>query len=351
MVRRAPINIVIPMAGLGTRFSKEGYTTPKPLINILARPMISWLIGNLQIEEEDNLFIALQRQTEESFKISGKLRDEFPSIRMNFILIDGLTRGAAETLFLITRDMSITDLEKPTISLDCDTIYFCDVLKDFRELKPGQGCCFHFEDTGNTAIFSYLKTGVGNNRIIDVEEKKKISRKANTGAYGFPSGIVLRKFLHEFLLRPTPLLGEFYTSAVVSSMITAGFDFRAIYVPDFDCAGTPRQLLDFLERVKNRRELVQTRCVVLDLDSIPDLCGTVALTEEMVRNAIPPSSLNMIEGMKELGLHVELSVSNYMCTQEAIGNFALASSASREKAKKKGLLFSIGRDLEKAIGW
>ena len=44
------MNILIPMAGAGSRFEQAGYTFPKPLIEIHGKPMIQKVVENLNLE-------------------------------------------------------------------------------------------------------------------------------------------------------------------------------------------------------------------------------------------------------------------------------------------------------------
>ena len=49
--------ILIPLGGLGTRFSKNNYKLPKPLINVMGKPIIYWLLDNLNIKQDDIIII------------------------------------------------------------------------------------------------------------------------------------------------------------------------------------------------------------------------------------------------------------------------------------------------------
>jgi GTP:adenosylcobinamide-phosphate guanylyltransferase len=51
------MNIIIPIGGIGERFNKEGYFYPKPLINFLGKPLIFWLIDNLNLKENTEIHI------------------------------------------------------------------------------------------------------------------------------------------------------------------------------------------------------------------------------------------------------------------------------------------------------
>lgn len=244
------INILIPMAGLGSRFQKEGYILPKPLIDIVGRPMISWLIANLHICPQDTLYLAVQQNIDRQFGIVETLERQFPTISMKFITLESLTRGAAETLHIILKDMSVEELNRPTISLDCDTIYFTDILQSFRSLDADEGCCFYFNDHGDQPIFSYIEMNAATHRIESIKEKCAISQHANTGAYGFGNAVSLRKHLQAILVKDVPEIGEFYTSQVVEEMIGHNHVFRAIFVSDFVCVGTPQQLQSFIATLR-----------------------------------------------------------------------------------------------------
>ena len=54
------LNILIPMAGAGTRFQQAGYTFPKPLIEINGKPMIQLVVENLNVEA--NFIFVVQKR-------------------------------------------------------------------------------------------------------------------------------------------------------------------------------------------------------------------------------------------------------------------------------------------------
>ena len=74
--------------------------------------------------------------------------------------------------------------------------------------------------------------------VLDVREKQKISNHANTGAYAFASGQLLRRYCTEVLDGAVGVAGEFYLSSVIKRMITDGQAFKGIFVDSFVCVGT-----------------------------------------------------------------------------------------------------------------
>jgi capsule biosynthesis phosphatase len=201
------VNVIVPMAGGSEDFAKAGYRFPKPLVNLVGRPMLCWLLDSLKLQPVDTVFLAVPRQMEVEHAIERRLRDEFPHIDVRIVLLDFATRGAAETLFAVLQHMSQQELTRRTISMDCDNIYIADVLSQFRGLPPGVSATWYFDDDGEHALYSYLKLAdapppdsgscdasslSGYVFVHDVREKVAISHHANIGAYGFACGAQLK---------------------------------------------------------------------------------------------------------------------------------------------------------------
>lgn len=320
------VNVIIPMGGLGARFAKAGYIPPKPLIPIFGRPMLSWLVTNLRFAPGDVLYVALQQAVDDTYDIGGFLQREFEQAAtpyaaedcdgdggnnkpetmfvvppVEIVHLHGLTEGAAETLYKVTGACTTTtatngdedangngaDGEKhttngdndsdnikskgipqdrlhlKTISLDCDTIYFSDVLSKFRALPDGVGCSMYFSDptAKEKPIFSYIALDDAGH-VTAIKEKVAISTNANTGAYGFPSAGAFNTAFESMRRRGDSVskqLGEFYTSGVIADMVSAGVRFKGLFVNHFECVGTPDQLVAFFHKTAQGHRVVTQR--------------------------------------------------------------------------------------------
>ncbi|CAF1198959.1 unnamed protein product [Rotaria magnacalcarata] len=257
------MNIVIPMGGIGHRFSKENYRFPKPLIKIVGRPMLFWLLDHLDTKEDDVIYIGILVNLEKQFDIIQTLKMEYPKKTFEGIIIDFETRGAAETLFIILQSMEPDRLRRKTISLDCDTIYFKPIIEDFRRLPGNLNASFFFEDNGGKPIYSYLKLDENINEqacftVRDVCEKIMISNHANTGAYAFHSASILKQFCIRLLDEAVGHSGEYYTTSIIKLMMDHGERFVGIHVSldEFTCVGTPDQLNHFLKRLKTKESSI-----------------------------------------------------------------------------------------------
>ena len=92
------LNIVVPMAGQGTRFIKKGYTFPKPLIEVEHKPMIQWVVENIRPESEHRFTFICQREHHDKYALRELLLVLAPGC--NVVLTDGVTEGAACTVLL-----------------------------------------------------------------------------------------------------------------------------------------------------------------------------------------------------------------------------------------------------------
>ncbi|RCI16048.1 hypothetical protein L249_3173 [Ophiocordyceps polyrhachis-furcata BCC 54312] len=318
-----PLNVIIPIGGIGSRFAKHGYRYPKPLINIVGRPMIVWLLSNLKFKPGDTVWVAVNDEVDDDFHLGQLVSKSLPHIDHRILRLRHQTKGASETLYVISQSMTKRDLQKRTISLDCDTIYWTDILGQARRLPVDTGACFYFKDDGDKPVFSYIKLEARNglDYISDIQEKTAISKNANSGAYVFPSGQELKTKAAEMLdMRhlDNQEIGEYYTSKLVGHMIRLETAFTGILIrqDDFSCVGTPEQLQHFLRTIKSgecRLSVTgQKRRFCFDLDGtlvgFPDVAGDYATCPPIWRN------IRLLQELFEAGHHIIIQTARRMRT-------------------------------------
>ena len=131
------MNIIIPLGGKGERFSKNGYETPKPLIKIYEKSMIEYVLDNLNINNNDKIFIIYNKYLE-TYNFSKYINSKYPFI--NLIKIND-TKGAVETLFLgIDQILKNYTYNDKCLILDCDTFYTHDILTGIRNIDENMIC-------------------------------------------------------------------------------------------------------------------------------------------------------------------------------------------------------------------
>ena len=250
------MNIIIPIGGIGQRFKDEGYDMPKPLINVLGKPMIYKVIDNLKIESTDKIHIIYHNHLKE-FNFETLIKFWFPNKNISFIALDYLTKGASETVLKGLEKFTVKELQENVLILDCDTFYNEDIISKYKSCN-NKNVIFYFKDITPEPIFSYIT--FKNNIITDIKEKIKISDNANTGAYGFKSGEVLKKYCSDIL----SLDKELYISYVYNKMIIDGDIIQGSEIKDFHCVGTPLQLKVYCNQNKDKASELR---VCFDLDN------------------------------------------------------------------------------------
>ncbi|GKT43302.1 uncharacterized protein ColSpa_03483 [Colletotrichum spaethianum] len=300
--------------------------------------MLLWLIDNLSLQPGDTLWMAINEEVDDEFRIGQLVSKTFSKIDFRLLRLRHQTKGASETprweriadgflplqLFIVTQSMTKKHLERKTVSLDCDTIYWADVLQDIRNMPKGHGGCFYFPDVGDKPIFSYIKTEPtkdGLERIVDIQEKKAISNKANTGAYVFPSAAQLKSWAAENLDMKRPdgsEVGEYYTSQMIALMIQNGVPYLGMPVStkDFSVVGTPEQLKDLLKLLKtdtsNLPIKLKKRRFCFDLDmtlvGVPAVAGDYSTCPPIEKN------IRLVQQLYNAGHYIIIQTARRMRT-------------------------------------
>jgi HAD superfamily hydrolase (TIGR01509 family) len=261
------MNIIIPIGGKGERFSKCGYTNPKPLIPIFNKPMILHVLDNLRLSSQDKVFIIYYNIDVDVFEKS--ILERYPSVV--FIALSKQTSGAAETIYLGLQEILSCgqgrDICRKTMLLDCDAFYGQDVVSMFSTIDSCKNAVFYTKNTDLNPIFSYIvMDDLG--QISQIEEKQKISDNANTGIYCFSDIEILYQYAKQIVDLGIVVRGECYTSCIIAEMLKDGRIFMGIEL-DPACvfnAGTPLQLETYIR---------DTFVFLFDLD------GTLVITEDI----------------------------------------------------------------------
>jgi beta-phosphoglucomutase-like phosphatase (HAD superfamily)/GTP:adenosylcobinamide-phosphate guanylyltransferase len=259
------MNIIIPLGGKGERFLKNGYTQPKPLIQIFEKKMIEYVLDNLTYTDNDKLFIIYNHNLDDH-DFSKYIKNLYPFITT--IKIND-TKGAVETLFIgINYIIDNYNYHNKCLILDCDTFYTENIIDIFR--KSNDNMVFYTKNYEPNSIYSYIEFD-DEYTIKNIKEKTKISDNANTGAYAFTDIKTLHRYCRHVLDNNITFNNEHYTSCVISEMINNNISFKATELDD-KCVfslGTPIAVTDYVSR---------TYAFLFDLD------GTIVITDNIYYN-------------------------------------------------------------------
>lgn len=251
------INIIIPMGGIGKRFSDKGYFFPKPFIKVKGKPIIFWVIESLQKSGIDKIFIPYNKSLAK-FHFEEEISRAFPDLNIQFLKLKNDTKGASETVYRMLENMSLQDLEKPFFTVDGDNFYLCNLFDIIKDSKSNG--IVYFKDCQEKPIYSYINID-SEGYLTEIKEKIKISNNANSGIYIFQSGNLFIKYYSKI----KNIDGENYISRIYQEMVR-GKEIIKCYFMDRDkfvCLGTPEQTMDFSINTK----IKQKNRICFDLDN------------------------------------------------------------------------------------
>ena len=221
------LHIIMPMAGEGSRFLKEGWTTPKPLIELNGQPLFKHAISSVTDKDIQMKYSFIVRQEHiDKYQIDKGIRSFLPEA--NLFSVVKTTRGAVETCLIAENAIADDDA---VIVMDCDLEFrskkFMEIIKQILN-KPIEeatgGALVSFES--NEPRYSYAALGE-DGFVARTAEKEVISNHALCGAYFFASGRRFKQIAHLLLAEPAFTKPEYYVMRRAGSIYTEGFPCNA----------------------------------------------------------------------------------------------------------------------------
>lgn len=236
------MNVLIPMAGAGSRFSQAGYTFPKPLIEVNGKPMIQVVVENLNIDA--HYIFLVQKEHYEKYNLRQVLNLLSPGC--DIVQVDGLTEGAACTTLLAS---DLINNENPLLIANSDQVVEWDSNECLYAFGADaiDGGILTFKSTHPK--WSYAKLG-DDGFVSEVAEKNPISDNATVGIYYWKHGADYVNFANQMIANNTRVNNEFYVCPVFNEAIAAGKKIRIKEVSKMWGIGTPEDLNNYLENQK-----------------------------------------------------------------------------------------------------
>lgn len=237
-----PLHIIMPMAGEGSRFLKEGWTTPKPLIELKGIPLFKRAINSVHIDGVPMKYSFIVRQEHiNNYQIDKQIQSIIPNANVFSVL--KTTRGAVETCLIAE---SVINDNDGIIVMDCDlefqsTTYIKGIKKilshPIEEVNGGILVSFN----SNLPKYSYAE--VDNDfKVIRTAEKEVISTHALCGAYFFSTGKGFLTAAHKLLNEQNFSKPEFYVSLLFNYLLQNGETIQLAEMEEYHSFGTPEEL-------------------------------------------------------------------------------------------------------------
>lgn len=237
-----PLHIIMPMAGEGSRFLKEGFTTPKPLIMFKGKTLFQRAISSIEnIQAPKKYSFIVRKEHIEKFDIEKKIKELIPEAHI--FSVEKTTRGAVETSMLAK---DAIDMHDAILIMDCDLEFkskgynegITEILsKDIKDVDGGMLVSFKSCEPR----YSYAKTNK-DNIVIQTAEKEVISNHALCGAYFFSKAESFFYAANTLLHEANFSKPEFYVSLLYNYLLKNGETVKLAEMEEYYSYGTPEEL-------------------------------------------------------------------------------------------------------------
>lgn len=241
------INIVIPMAGAGSRFSIAGYNVPKPFIEFDNKMMIEHVLNSFKKINANFILILQEKFLTEQEKQIKKITGNY---NFKLVTVPKLTMGAAITALAAHKAINPN---YDIIFADSDNIFNPNDIENFvnnmREKKLVGGLLTF---KSNKPCYSYVRLDK-KGMLIETREKEVISEHAISGVYYFNNLSSFRDAVIDLIVCNDLTKGEFYMSNVYNHLKKTNTKIGIFDINHFDCVGTPKQLERYIEERKSAK--------------------------------------------------------------------------------------------------
>lgn len=238
------LNVVIPMAGLGSRFSNAGYKKPKPFIDVCGEPMIVHVMRSLKLGAANFILIARTEHLAAEAEAVQQIRRDFNA---KFIALDRTTEGAACTVLMAHR---LINNDHPLLMLNSDQVVDMaleDFVVDCMQRKL-DGSILTFPEPGRDPKWSYVRLN-DQDLVVEAKEKVALSDHATVGVYLFTRGRDFVESAIDMIALNERSKGEFYVAPVYNHAIAQGkrIGIYEIEQSQMHGLGTPEDLELYLK--------------------------------------------------------------------------------------------------------
>ena len=236
------LNIVIPMAGYGSRFKTEGYVLPKPLIDVAGKPMIQRVVDNLNLNA--TFIFIVQEEHARLYDLEAKLKSIVKGSDCHVIMLNGVTEGAACTVLtakhLINNDVPLLVANSDQyVEWSSNQFMYCASTAD--------GGILTFQDPEKSNKWSFVKTDK-DGWVQEVKEKQPISEMATVGIYHWSKGFDFVRNAEQMIAANDRVNNEFYIAPVYNYGVKEGKKYKVHNCARMWGLGTPQDLEYFLNK-------------------------------------------------------------------------------------------------------
>lgn len=218
------INLVLPSAGMGSRFRVVGESRPKPLIPVLGMPMIMWVLLNFPLSPSDRVFVISQIQDRLPIVLEAFTK-QLP-FDLKFIEINGFTEGPASTVSLAFDEI---DDDEALIVANTDQYVFADLEPFLQKVRNASSDGQILTMKASSNAWSYVGRDSSGN-ISEIVEKVEISSEATVGIYGWSKASFAKLSFRNSFDEDIRTNNEFYVAPTYNFLIKQGYEIETVMI-------------------------------------------------------------------------------------------------------------------------
>ena len=242
------LNIVIPMAGRGSRFLNSKYVKSKPFISVAGKPMIVRVLENLYYENARYILIVRKEHLEEEIETIEYIKNHFNT---TFIALSELSEGTASTVLYA---QEIINNNSPLLIANSDQIVDIDIKNFINDslTRDLDGSILTFIDHEKNSKWSFASVD-SQGHVVEVKEKEPISDIATVGIYFFRRGSDYIDSANDMIMANDKVLNEFYVCPTYNYAIKNKLNIGTYMIPfsSMHGIGTPEDLELYLNFFKH----------------------------------------------------------------------------------------------------
>lgn len=240
------MTIIIPMAGLSSRFTKAGYVLPKYMLYIKNRSLFNLAVSSFEKYFDSCRFVFVARDVFDTKTFIEKECELMGIKDFEVVILPAPTKGQAETVLKGIKEASV-DKDEPILIFNIDT--FRPGFTFPQEMDDWDGYLEVFVGSGKN--WSYAKTESDTSTlVVETAEKREISKYCSTGLYYFKSSEMFLNAYVENQEKPITGVAELYVAPLYNYMIAKSLKIHTHVIDRQDVifSGVPSEYEDLLRK-------------------------------------------------------------------------------------------------------
>ncbi|MFM7469613.1 MAG: glycosyltransferase family 2 protein [Vampirovibrionales bacterium] len=243
------LNVLVLLAGSSQAFTQQGFVYPKYLTEVRERPLVQYVLESFQplmtsTTLAPSFHFLMLKDDADTFHLDHVIKLLMPEASM--ILVEGNTKGAACTALLA---VDTIDTETPLLVVNGDHLVqnaYPEAIEHFMQ-QTLEGGIVTFESVHPR--FSYVRLDDTQTYVLEVAEKRPISKHATAGVYYFAQGKAFVQSAMRMIEKDAHVNGHYYLAPSYNELILAGgkVGIYPIPRPHYTALATPDDVKAFMQ--------------------------------------------------------------------------------------------------------